>query len=354
MISATALATNPLALGVLENLIAAAIGGAMTAGAALAFTRVKNLVSERRFRLGGVYISKFDDTQEGKRIQVLARVKLKQKGRRLEGDSEAFARQPGKERSWRLRAEIFDPCTVLGSYVCTTPAQTGMGTFSLEIRGQALVGYWSGYDSENHIMNFGQYEFFREADVRIRPYTTTDRAAVVRIAAETLGSGYFNSPGEYLDTSTPSRALVILAADKRNKSPLGFAAGRILQDDELDNLYPAGRQQKPLDIREASARGEVGLIQTVAVAINAQGRGVGIRLVAELEQQLGELGASTFVVPAWAVEGKVNIGGVLTALGYERYAELKGFWAKACRNKEFFCPANAGRGCVCDLILYKR
>ncbi|RYY82960.1 MAG: N-acetyltransferase [Chitinophagaceae bacterium] len=338
--------------GVLENLIAAMIGAAFVAIAGFAVARVKNYLFEKKLNVSGTYISKFDDTQSGERVRLYALAKIKQRGRFLIGRSEAFENQPGKERAWILKGEVYSSGTVLGSYVCVTPRQTGMGTFSLETQGDDLVGHWSGYDSENHMMNHGGYAFTRAADLNVRLYQDRDHSTVLRIAATTLGDGYFENPREF---AAGVQSILLVGTDRRTKQIVGFAAGRIMAAGEFAKLYPTlSRSLVPIDLREADTAGSVGCLQTVAVSPDFHGRGIGFQLLSELRSRLGKQGATAFISPAWRVDGKTNVGNVLSAMSMKPMTEIPAYWKTECEAGQFTCPAKSGsKPCRCDVVLYK-
>lgn len=338
--------------GVAENLVAAGIGAALAGAAGATYSITKNFLIERKLNVAGDYISIFEDTQDGRRVSLYAHAKIRQRGRRFAGVSKIYANQSGSERDWELKGDLFDAGKLLGSYVCTTPHQSGMGTFSLAIQGRDLVGHWSGYDSQNNIMNHGVYRFMRVADVTIRGYRPADKPAVFKIAASTLGKGYFQSPEEYLKLPN---AVVLVAVDQ-SRDVVGFCAGQVFPENGFAAAYPTiPKAAIPLDLRQNDSDGHVGVIQTIGVSPQCQGRGVGFRLLSEMQGALQSRSAKIFISPAWRAEEKTNIGGVLSAMSMQPFYTLSRYWKKECDGGEFLCPARhvSGEGCRCDVVLYK-
>jgi ribosomal protein S18 acetylase RimI-like enzyme len=341
---------GPFFNGVIQNIIAGLIGAALTTVLTISYRYTRNRLIERQLNVSGKYISTFEDTQNGVRHVIYAAATIRQRGLHIYGTSSLYPNQPGKERSWALKGELFDKSTILGTYTCTTAHQRGIGTFSLEIKDRSLDGYWTGYDSDNRIMNHGVYRFVRVLDVTIDPFRDEDTPALVSVASKTLGRMYFNDPRRYL--SSPS-SHILVAREKKTHLVVGFIAGKCLPKGQLLSKYGSlSRKMIPLDIREADKVGRLGVIEEMGVHPKYQGRGTGRSLIERMETTLRS-SSTTVIVPTWRFRQTNEVEPILLARGYEPFCELPQFWKNDCDRGAFACPARSQDRCQCDLVFFK-
>lgn len=336
------------AFSLANDLVVALLGGVLAGLASLVWRFARNKSFERKLLIGGEFISFFEDTQDGQRVRLYAKAVLRQRGRKLLGHSDAYDNQLGRERNWRLEGELAEHGAVVGTYVCTTLHQEGSGAFALQVVKSDLVGFWTGYDSDNHVMNHGAYVFRRLLSVEIRRYVAADRSAVVRIAEATLGRGWFAEPDQ-VEQDERANIWVAVSLDRI----VGFCVGKQLSGAEFAALFPAvPTGVLPLAVRDALRLDCLGMIPEIAVAPEAQERGVGHQLAKATINALRAAGSSAIVIPAWRVEGRLAAQGLLDAFDCRKFTEAKGYWKAECLAGQFQCKAKRGRSCRCDLVLF--
>lgn len=93
--------------------------------------------------------------------------------------------------------------------------------------------------------------------------------------------------------------------------------------------------------------GATGLIKSIAVAADAQGRGVATALIAQGIRALAERGASHFYSLAWVSDERgCALCGPLLALGFRPARRIERFWYDDSLAKGYRCPS-CGNPCQC-------
>jgi GNAT superfamily N-acetyltransferase len=349
--------TENITLSVLGDLITAAIGGTLLLFAQYAISSYRERRERAVLDLTGEYVTYFYDTQNGQRVRSSAKAVLRQKGRLVTGETTLLEHVPGKERSWVIKAEIMKDGNILGHYVCTTPYQTGMGSFSLRANTKEhLLGHWSGYDSDNNTMNYGEYEFKRSAAIEIVEAEPDHESAIYRIASVTLGNGYLPRLDE-LGARPGSLLLVALAADSGRV--LGFVSAELIPKgafrDEVPR-FPTGYSNPAL--RHADRDGTIGVVRDMGVDPASQGKGIGLRLTEQACASLLRRGAKVLVAGAWKYIGPsgqtvLNVSSVLEANAFQKVCEVEGYWQEDCDAGRFNCPVR-GETCACGVVFFIR
>jgi ribosomal protein S18 acetylase RimI-like enzyme len=349
---------NSVFSGVLNDLATAAFGGTAILLFQVTVAHIRDKRLKAKLDLTGDYITYFYDTQDGQRVRSTARARLRQKGQVVQGQTTLLPHVAGKERAWDLKADIMNDGNILGHYVCTTEYQSGMGSFSLRaVTRDRLLGHWSGYDSDNQIMNYGEYEFKRIARVDIVPAEERHDAAIHKISAETLGDGFI--PDVDVLRTNP-HGVTLVAIDGASGKTVGFASGKLLEKGglrgELPN-FPSGQLDRT--IRFHDAKGQLAVIDAIGVDLAFQGKGIGLKLAEALNGLLERRGARLLIAAAWSQTPDrsnperilVNAAGMLEASGFKKHTTVKTYWKDDCDRGRFLCPVRCDT-CTCGAIFY--
>ena len=220
-------------------------------------------------------------------------------------------------------------------------------TFSLHVlNSDSLFGYWSGYDSDNNVINFGEYIFKKVLKVRIHRAGEDDWSRIVRICDETLGKDYIeNLKADHLE---------VLVAKMQNGGVVGFVAFKSFSEKCPSTEFPFINNDKiPASFKYCSSKGLVGIIKTLAVDPKYQGRGVGTKLFDSAHEECIDSNTTAIIVPAWKQNNVINIKNILRNKGYEFLTELSDYWKNDCDKNLFKCPSRKPNGqCVCSLVIY--
>jgi GNAT superfamily N-acetyltransferase len=169
------------------------------------------------------------------------------------------------------------------------------------------------------------------------------------IAAKTFGADFLQTT-ETVDEDTK----ILAACDPSTGGVIGFATARKLGKGMLRLLL---KMEEPLpvpqDVAECDDVGAVGVIQSIAVDPEFQGRGMGTKLLAQSEKMISAEACSVALVPAWKYDGTVGIHGILNKAGYQEWVEIKEYWKEDCDRGAFLCPKRTG-GCVCSVVFYRK
>lgn len=96
-----------------------------------------------------------------------------------------------------------------------------------------------------------------------------------------------------------------------------------------------------------------GVLKTFAIKQNHQGKGIGSRLLIEMEGNLISLGAKKLSVPAWKDCNGINIERLLLKFGYIKNLEIFDYWKKDCDKKSFSCPSRTNK-CNCSAVFFSK
>lgn len=328
------------------------------------------------YKLSGRYLSRFEDIENGEHITQKSTCRIRQLGGNI-----WFNDKTESGRSWTLKGEIDKNGRILGRYGADQFDDTGVGVFYFSTARKPtspvklcyLDGFWAGYDhagKENLLT--GGYFMAPQLSPKIKKLKARDASRVIsmmeklsithineeiaqalRVADETLGKGYVSSKNFDINYGSP----VILGAWKGNEFA-GFIIAFLLKKGAAREIVFEGDQNVEIstDVMLADEDGVLGVIKTVGVAPNLQGHGIGTTLISQTEKQLKKLGARTIVIPAWENgDGNINIGGVVTHLGYRLESKIEGFWKADCDAGNFNCPeGRPGGRCVCSAVFFSK
>lgn len=299
--------------------------------------------SSKKINLTGKYITLYEDNDSGRIVTRKAPAELKVIGSTVHGTTKF-----GETKEWKIVGKVYQKKRVTGVYYANDELDDGMGTFYLEVKSPSILeGYWGGYDSDNKQLFSGKYVFKKMFDqYRIRKATINDFPSLINISNEQLGSDYLSSDllAKTLEPNSALRCNVIV--NKLNNKILGFSLNKVIDNDELNEILK-GKEK----IREFSFEERIGYIKTVAINKKFEGYGLSTALLEYSLKEFEKEGVKKFVSTAWKHCGIINIGGVLSRLGFVKRVELPDYWYEDSIKEGFQCP-QCGNPCHCTCVVY--
>ncbi len=185
-----------------------------------------------------------------------------------------------------------------------------MGVFLLKKHGEQgdMEGGWLGYYTPNATsFGMGKYAFKRTPEIAINPVNHRYKHWAHNLALQVSGNdpeiaALLNASKE--EGTVSAVAILRQTLDLLNSSTnpgntkVGFVIGRLLVRAELTSGSLRNGASIPEEIRVLGDDSIVGLLQTVVVHPDYQGRGVGTALVRHAKQQMARLGAEILVAIA--------------------------------------------------------
>ena len=316
--------------------------GALFAGIVLIIPKaIRRFYLNKKYPIKGDFITYYEDISGGQKCTLSAPATISQKGLDIKGKTTL---ELGK--TWILEGKISDG-NVYGVYYAESPFDTGIGNFFLEINATGdLDGIWSGYDHVNKLINSGRYLFKRTPKIQIQSMTDDYRTNVLQLSSRLLGKGYLPT----ISQSDKNKIVSLVAIS--SKKLIGFAHAKITEKDDLNVILKNPQIDIPPDLKLADETGTLGFLKTVCVEPDFQGRGVATILIKECLNNLVTLGAETLICIAWKNSAGVQIGGVLSKLGFREWITLDKFWAEESISQNFSCPVCGNPPCNCSAVIY--
>ncbi|MDR2931050.1 MAG: GNAT family N-acetyltransferase [Propionibacteriaceae bacterium] len=322
-----------------ENVIIGLLGGFIVSAIFFLTRRVREWLLQRKYPVAGEYISKYEDLVDGKRVMVAAPATLKQRGRHIEGTTIMDGRE------WILSGELSNTGYIHGVYSAADPLDQGVGNFFLRVSvDHRLDGLWSGYDSANDSIASGRYIFMPvNSSLVVRDRVAEDRLALLRIADEELGQGYFDdetaSDADHVDDH------FIKVAEIDGKLA-GFAYCMIQDWPSAEHVI---RASAPRHLRHATV---IGVLKTVAVKHDQQSRGIGTALCLACLDEFRRRGVQAVYSVAWRNGDTINIGGILERANFTPFATVEDYWAEDSLQQGYDCPTCGSPPCHCAAVMY--
>lgn len=185
--------------------------------------------------------------------------------------------------------------------------------------------------------------------MRFELYSPAWRSAVIQLAGEVFGEGYFLRPSEI--PGVPGS--VIIVGQERGETLLGFAQGRLLPESGLRSHLGPQVVDIPPEIADADGKGVLGVIQAIAVAPPYRRYGIGTKLVRVLHDRIVGLGADKLIVTFKRGPSAAPVDGMMGKLGFQLWTRLPTYWRSACESGDFKCP-DRENGCTCEALLYRK
>lgn len=324
------------------NLLLFVIGAVTATTYKFIASHIRRSAENRRMRLSGEFLSFFEDTEDGQAIIHRSTSNVIQKGAQVE-----IVNSNRAGRSWNLNGRIHNRMYIIGDYLAHELHDEGIGTFFLEIKNRDLFeGYWHGYDHVNMALTGGKYWFIRRMKFDVLAARADDAPAIVGIITEQLGRGY--SPDLTANIGRPD-IMTMVARDTDQIYSVGIAY--MIPKGDLRNHLGRAPYDPLMQYFDDNAL--VGIVQTLAVRKDFQGKGIGFTMFKTLEAALINAGARTIVVPAWDSGTQVNIAGILNANDYTVMGISEHHWQSDCDRGSFRCPVRSD-SCQCHCVLYRR
>lgn len=324
--------------GTTKEIVVGILGGLIVWASAGLKQFIRNRIDRRRFPIAGEYISQFEDETSHGKIWVSAPARLKQHGLVVVGVTHMG------DKKWRLSGSI-DPKGgfISGVYSAENPYDRGVGNFFLTIQpNKDLVGLWSGYDSANEKISVGGYRFHRIVSLKISKVSKETAAACMAIAEVQLGKDYIPEK-DFLNDDFHC------VYGRMERDIVGFAIGKSLDRQDFINKFPKVAERLPNILPWADT---VGMVSSVAIRQDCQGRGAGYALVQNVLQYLDA--QSMTVMLGWSAPDGVHIAGIAHALGFTEKAIIAEYWHDDSLSKGYRCPVCGSPPCHCSAVLYVR
>jgi len=305
---------------------------------------VRDRTIQRRYPVAGHYLSSYEDHDEGQIIQVKADMVFRQRGRRVWGVTSDL----DDSRRWRLEGRVDDGGRIWGKYGADTPHDPGTGGFFLEMRSDgSLEGLWSGYDASNGGVQAGKYTFRPAVGVKSRAANASDLDESLALLGRALGPRYVTRQAltSYMaDAEVNKHAFV---SRSTSGELVGVATVEIFENSEafFDQL-PVGQKSTIEGLVPNLDYHRIGLVRSVAVASDMQGRGVGTQIVQAAVDWLWTHKSTLILSVGWTDEAGCHIEGVLEGLGFHARGDIPFYWHADSTEKAYDCPS-CGRPCGC-------
>ncbi len=214
---------------------------------------------------------------------------------------------------------------------------------------EKLEGVWSGYDATNKIITTGHYSFSKiMGEAKIRDAKNSDIATLVGISKNEFGQNYIVEK-EFKDiiNKIGSRQ-VMVAEDKSRKKILGFVIYDIQKMSSFFEEYEISKQNKNIFV----SVDKVGVIKSLCIDKEYHGRGIGTRLVVEIEKIFFQENILLVCIPAWQHLEGIPIQGILDIQKYNHLQTVENYWEEESVIYKYVCPYCGLPPCKCSLSMY--
>lgn len=172
---------------------------------------------------------------------------------------------------------------------------------------------------------------------------------VSALSDRVFGNGYFARPSEI--AQEPGSCLYVCISS--DEEVIGLVYGRVLPQHGLEEFLEHRVEDIPEDLKAADASGALGVIQSVAVAPEHQGKGIGTKLLRAVHDGIVGQGADKLIVTFKRGPVDANVDGMMKALGFERWTKLPTYFKERCEQGAFACM-HRRNGCSCEAIFYRK
>ena len=300
---------------VLDRVIVGLVGAGVIGLLKWTWSWVIDKVRERRITVAGTFASIYKDPVGTRPKNAKATAELKQRGHRVFGSTVALA----DKRTWELRGQI-DRGRLYGTYEAEDLADTGMGSFFLDIKSKdKFEGLWAGFNSARETTT-GDYLFWRVTDVQLRPMQAQHLNEVRALLGEALGTRYMDPDKLTEVVSSPWRWVAKVALDK--KIVVGALVVELVDYETLLKRVPKDMVRAVRSATPELVYGNPSLVRSIAVSRDSRRKGVGTQLIECALSELWERGATEIVLVSRASKKGCNIDGVVESLGFTAAATL--------------------------------
>jgi GNAT superfamily N-acetyltransferase len=185
--------------------------------------------------------------------------------------------------------------------------------------------------------------------MRIEEYSPRWQAKVSALADRVLGTGFFESPAQ-IQRDVASCVFVVI--DKQDEVA-GFVRGRVLPKGGLGDFLEYRLPEIPEDLHQADAEGALGVVQTVVVSPEHQGKGLGTKLLQIVHDKVIGRGADKLIVTFKRGSRDAHVDRLMEKLGFAFWLKLETYWRRRCDLGEFAC-VDRGETCNCEAVFYRK
>ena len=185
--------------------------------------------------------------------------------------------------------------------------------------------------------------------MQVREFGPRWQAKVSALAEKVLGKGFFENPSR-IAREPGSCVFVCITKDEE---VAGFVCGKLLPKGGLQDFLEHRVPDMPQDLVEADARGVLGVIQTVAVAPEHRGKGIGTKLLRIAHDAIIGHGADKLIVTFKRGPTSAHVGRLMERQGFEFWLKLETFWKTRCDLGDFVC-VDRGEACTCEAVFYRK
>jgi GNAT superfamily N-acetyltransferase len=335
---------------IVTSLLLAAIGSAITFAVQQIRRRYRNHRLRARYPVEGLFATEFEDRTESGTVVQKGLTRIRQHGMEVSGVTSEL--QTG--RCWNLKGKISSDGFISGVYRAEDPHDTGSGTFFVEIDGATgdMKGLWAGYDSVNHSIEGGQYQFRRCPETDIRAAEHHEAQSLVALLGDALGDRYV----EYDDVARlikGANSELCLVARTDGADIAGAATASVVSHRDLARSFPKGKGHLLRQLPLSSHHQSVGLIQAVAVSSLYRERGIATQLTRAAMDWLRDQRATVALSFGWKSPDGCHIGGVFESCGFRPVYEAEKFWFEDSKAAGYSCPS-CGDVCRCAAVIFTR
>lgn len=163
-----------------------------------------------------------------------------------------------------------------------------------------------------------------------------------------LGINYF---GKSSEIARERDTHLIICTE--NSQLLGFAHGRLLPKSGLRYFLEHRVDFVPEDFDVADLAGTFGVLQSVAVAPDHRGKGVGTGLILRLHDILVGHGADKMIATFKQGPSSDRVEGIMRRMGFEYWLRLETNFRERCDRGEFVC-ADRTEKCNCEAVFFRK
>lgn len=299
-------------------------------------------IKDGEIKLGGDYLTLFEDEDRGRIIVRKAPAHLTFFGNKFSGTTSFSASQ-----KWTIKGKIYKKKRLTGIYYAKSILDDGFGTLYLEIKSPSILeGYWCGYDNANNKVFCGKYIFKKIfKNYKIRNIEPKDFSKIIHISDNQLGKDYVTS--DLLKEALKNeKCFCLVVEDNKTKKPIGFSLCMINNYQDVLEITN-GKEIK--ELKDISS--PIGYIKTVVIDKKYEGFGIASNLIDNCIKKLRSMGVNNFISTAWKHCGVTNIANVLLKNGFYKSIELPDYWLEDSIKKGYECP-QCGYPCHCSCVIY--
>lgn len=358
------------------------LGSAALVGAILySQNYLRDRYLERKFPVGGSYISMFVDEVDGEREETRAPTRLEQSGRDIEG----YTKIPGADREWKLDGTISSNGYINGVYRAQDPHDRGVGNFFLYIDHERnMEGMWSGFDEVNDKINSGRYIFTPTYDnFEIQSLKRKQIPAIINLADSMLGKNYVSSDILEDSLSGESPYFTKVAVSRSQDDPdrldrvldrifgldaqlgwrtlssdsddvgevIGFCLGAVMDKEQIRSYLLVDEDEFTEGLKHAD---KIGVIRTIVIKDGYQGRGVGTDLIGASIDELAAEDCGVLLSVGWLEDSEVNIGGIMERFGFDQIGMFDEYWHDDSLEHGYRCQSCGEPPCECSAVIFTK